>query len=166
MVGRVVSVLGLMAVLVLVSACDAARIGSLAGPLEAIFRAEPSPSLPVEPSPTPEPNAPGDPIDLPSAPGSVLTSFEQEDLGPFQSLEIEYRVDLDVEVVRRHYREALREHGWTVGEVEVDEDGWEFQASKGQREVELEIEREAYGSSVEVTLTDITATGSTPPSDA
>jgi hypothetical protein len=49
----------------------------------------------------------------------------------------------------------MREHGWRVGDTEVDEDGWELEASKGPREVEIEIEPTSRGSRVEVSLTDL-----------
>jgi hypothetical protein len=88
-------------------------------------------------------------------PGARRTSLEQEVDDGLAVVEIEYLVAADLEAVRRHYRRVMQEHGWRVGEADVDDDGWELQASKGDREVELEIEPDGVGARVEVNLTDL-----------
>lgn len=123
-------------------------------------------------APVDAPSAPGTSVapmgwsadipDLPAPPGAHSVGFEQERDGDLLVIEVEYEVPADVESVRRHYRQVMQEHGWRAGDAEVDDAGWELKASRGAREVEIEIEPTAGGAHVEVGLTDLAsaATGS------
>jgi hypothetical protein len=57
-----------------------------------------------------------------------------------------------VDLVRAHYRAALREHGWRLGEIELDDGAWEIDASKGPREAEIEIDRRRERTIVIITM--------------
>jgi hypothetical protein len=97
----------------------------------------------------------GDIPDLPPVPGARRTERARDRDDGLVVLEVVYAVDADIETVRRHYRRVMQEHGWRVGDTEVSDDGWELEASKGSREVEIEIESASGGTRVEVSLTDL-----------
>jgi hypothetical protein len=117
-------------------------------------------SLPTLPLATEAGGAAADPVEVPAMPGARRTSIERDVDDGLATIEIEYVVDADIEEVRRHYRRVMQEHGWRVGEVDVDDGGWELQASKGSREVEVEIEPDGRGAHVEVAITDVAAPSS------
>lgn len=116
----------------------------------------PTPSSSPTPDPTAaSPDVPGDdPPDLPRMPGSVRTHHARGMDDGLQETSIEYQATADIGLVRGHYRRVLREHGWRLGEIEFDDGDWELDASKGAREVELEIERSGGGTRIEVTITE------------
>ena len=111
----------------------------------------PRPTVTPDPSPTPTPT-PGDPDDLPRYPASRLTEHRQERSGPLVKLELEYTTSAGLDRVRRHYRSMLRHHGWFVGEVGFDDDGWEIEANKGTREASIELQHEGDLTEVEVEI--------------
>jgi hypothetical protein len=65
---------------------------------------------------------------------------------------ISYASDASVDRVRAHHRAVLREQGWRLGEIELDDGVWEIDASKGTREVEIEIDRRRERTVVIVTI--------------
>lgn len=126
-----------------------------ATPAAAFHRSPPTLSLVTEAE-----GVAADPVDVPAMPGARRTSIEHDVDDGLATIEIEYVVDADAEEVRRHYRRVMQEHGWRVGEVDVDDGGWELQASKGSREVEVEIEPDGHSAHVEVAITDVAAPSS------
>jgi hypothetical protein len=66
--------------------------------------------------------------------------------------ELLYDVPARSDDVRAHYRRALREGGWRIGEVELDGTEWELEAVHGGDEIEVEIEPVGDRSRVEVTM--------------
>lgn len=115
--------------------------------------ATPRPTPTSRPTRTPGPTAVGrDPDDLPRFPGSRLVERDQGTSGDLTVLKLEYRTSAAIDRVRRHYRRMLRQHGWFVGDVEFEGDGWEIQANKGTREASIEIQREDGGTEVEIEM--------------
>jgi len=109
----------------------------------------------VAPTPrsTPRPSArAGDPADLTRYPGSRLEERERSQRGDLAILTLEYSTPARLDRVRRHYRTMLRRHGWFVGDVELDDDGWEIEANKGTREASIEIQREDGRTEVEIEI--------------
>ena len=85
-------------------------------------------------------DAPGmDPVDLPRFPGSRRIAYVEGQAGPVVSARMEYLVSATPDAVRAYYREAMRAHGWFVGEIDVAEGAWRFDANRGTREVTLGI---------------------------
>ena len=141
----------------IVLACAAASIGCAAltpgpggGAPTEVPRTPASRSI----APAPSAIAGEDPLGLPRVPGARLVGRASGRDEGLSILELDYRVAADVDTVRQHYRRVMLEHGWTVGDMEVDEAGWEFDASQGTREVEIEIEATNDGTLIEVTVTD------------
>jgi hypothetical protein len=115
----------------------------------------PRPTATATPTPTPtrtpEATATGDdPSDLPRYPGSRLVEVDQGRSGDLTTLKLEYTTPARLDRVRRHYRSMLRHHGWFVGDVEFDHDGWEIEANKGKREASIELKREGNRTEVEI----------------
>jgi hypothetical protein len=46
----------------------------------------------------------------------------------------------------------LRRHGWFVGDVQFEGDGWDIEANKGTREASIELSREGTGTEVEIEI--------------
>jgi hypothetical protein len=124
------------------------------GPNQAID-ARPSPSSVVgsatghEPGPSLGPSAPPliglpadavDPPHLPRFPGSTLVGFSESTDGSVDWVLVEYLAAGAVQdEVREHYRQAFRDSGWFVGDVDYSDGTWTFTASRGPREARLEI---------------------------
>jgi hypothetical protein len=70
-------------------------------------------------------------------------------------MRVEYVAEAPLDVVRAHYRDALRRYAWFVGDVEVTDDGWRFDAHRGGREVTLAITPRGPGAHVSVSVSDI-----------
>lgn len=93
-------------------------------------------------------------MDLPRMPGSIRTVHEIDRHEGLAVVEIVYHTLETIDEVREHYRRVLREERWQLGEIEVDDGTWELEASKGGREVELEIGRIGTRTFIEVTVTE------------
>jgi hypothetical protein len=153
-----------LATLGLCAACGDSPGAAPGGSAGSLVTHTPMPTGMTDPTHSPlaadpaDPADPSDPADLPAVPGARRTSLEREVDDGLTIVEIEYLVAADIEAVRRHYRRVMQVHGWRVGEADVDDDGWELQASKGDREVEVEIEPDGDGARIEVNLTDLAST--------
>jgi hypothetical protein len=95
--------------------------------------------VPATPGPAPTDVAGSDPADLPRFPGSVRTGHEQGVDGRIRWSLIRYAAAAPPDEVREHYRAALRDHGWFVGDVGFDGGRWLFDANRDSREVTLEL---------------------------
>jgi hypothetical protein len=72
--------------------------------------------------------------------------------GDLATLELEYTTGARLDRVRRHYRAMLRRHGWFVGDVQFEGDGWDIEANKGAREASIELKRDGEGTEVEIEI--------------
>ncbi len=115
--------------------------------------ARPTPRPTERPTPTPQPTgARGDPDDLPRFPGSRLVERKTGRDGDLATLELGYTTQARLDRVRRHYRAMLRRHGWFVGDVQFEGDGWDFEANQGAREASIELKRDGDGTEVEIEI--------------
>ena len=133
--------------------------GDLAAPGSGAATASPPPSLPA--SPTAEPSVvAASPGALPAAvpgfpdpyPGAEIIGSDVLQGTSIVVHELLYDVPAGSDDVRAHYRKALREGGWRIGEVELDGTEWELEAVRGGDEIEVEIEPVGDRSRVEVTM--------------
>lgn len=111
----------------------------------------PFPSVAPSPSALPVSEVP-DPIDLPRFPGSERIGSQVTREDGLHITSLRYQAAASVDRLRAHYRAALREHGWRLGEIEFDDAAWEIDASKGAREAEIEIDRQRERMIVSITI--------------
>jgi hypothetical protein len=129
----------------LVAACAAPAERPSATPVASAGRAAPSPSAAV-PASTPvpgtvSPSPAADLAALPAPPGGVETGRVVERDGGWSELTVTYRTAEPLDTVRVHYRRALRTGNWRITDVDIDSAsaGWEIEAVRGAREVEIEL---------------------------
>jgi hypothetical protein len=77
--------------------------------------------------------------DIPRFPGSVRVAYEEGVDGRITWSLARFQTSATVDEVRAHYRQVFRDHDWLVGDVEFADGAWEFDASRGVREVRVGI---------------------------
>jgi hypothetical protein len=120
---------------------------------------EASPWASADPSPLPSASPSevvgSDPADLPRYPGSVRWGYEAGVDGRVRWVLIRYAAAATTDRVRAHYRTAMRDHGWFVGDVDFRDGVWRFDANRDSREVTIEIVPEHTSTLVTAYLTDL-----------
>lgn len=108
----------------------------------------------LDPTPA-ERDAPGaDPADLPRLSGSVRTGSSRGHADGLDLVTITYRTTATIDAARAHYRRMLRAHDWRLVEIEFEDGVWEIDASRGRREVELELWRRGDRTLIRVAISD------------
>jgi hypothetical protein len=91
----------------------------------------------------PKADVPGEDFsDLPRYPGSVRVEYQRRvSNAGFILVDTEYVASARLADVREFYRGGVfRSGGWTVTDIDVSEDEWDFEVTKADREAVIEIE--------------------------